>query len=901
MSLRGRLLPLWQGGLIVLLIFLAYLPALRGGFIWDDDAYVTQNPVLHDGEGLRQIWFKVGAVPQYYPLSFTSFWVDYHLWKLNPLGYHLINLLLHAINAILLWTILRQLRVRGAWLAAAVFAVHPVNVESVAWITERKNVLAGFFYLSSALACLQFWLPNLAADRRTQRGPQTTAAGLGNWKFYWLALLLYLCALLAKTATIALPVAVLLVVWWKRGKVGWRELFPLTPFLAVGLAMGLFTVWVEKHFAHAAGSGWAFSFLERSLIAGRAVWFYLGKLAWPHPLMFVYPRWEIHAAQPLAYLPVLALIVVLFILWLNRKGWARPMLVALAYFLALLFPVLGFFNVYFFRYSFVADHFQYLAGIGPLTLAAAGISRLFGFVKKQEWALCGALVVVLGALTWQQAGIYRDLETLWCDTLAKNPGCWLAQNNLGAIFVDKGRFDEAIENYRKAIQFNPNSAVPLYSLGVALADKGRFDEAIENYRKAIQINPNYFDALNTLGVALADKGRFDEAIENYYKAIQINPNNPKVLNNLGVALADKGRFDEAIENYRKAIQINPNYPKALNNLGNALAARDRFDEAIKYYHQAIQIDPNYLDALNNLGAALAAKGRLDEAIENFRKAIQFNPDSFEALDNLGIALATKGRFDEAIENYRKAIQINPNYSKALNNLGIALAAKDKFDEAIENYYKAIQLNPNNSEALNNLGHALTARGRFDEAIKYYHQAIQLNPNYAEALDNLGIALAARGRFEEAIETFYQAIRVNSNRPETFFHLGMTLVQSGRSREAVVQYREALKLNPNLAGALNNLAWILATSAKAEFRDGTQAVQLAERACELTHEGEPLFLGTLAAAYAEAGRFPEAVAAAEKAVQLATDAGLKKLAEENRQLLELYRAGKPYHEPAPTGQ
>ena len=696
MSPRGRKLPVWQGGLIVLLVVLAYLPALRGGFIWDDDSYVTQNPALHNGEGLRQIWFTPGATPQYYPLSFTSFWVDYHLWKLNPLGYHLINLLLHAINAILLWTILRQLRVRGAWLAAAIFAVHPVNVESVAWITERKNVLAGFFYLSSALACLRFWLPNLAADSRTGRGPQTTAAGLGDWKFYWLALLLYLCALLAKTATIALPVAVFLVVWWKRGKVGRRELFPLAPFLAVGLAMGLFTVWVEKHFVHAAGSGWAFSFPERGLIAGRAVWFYLGKLVWPHPLMFIYPRWEIHAARPLAYLPVLALVVVLFVLWVKRKGWARPMLVALAYFLALLFPVLGFFNVYFFRYSFVADHFQYLASIGPLTLAAAGISRLFGFIKKQEWALCGALLVVLGALTWQQAGIYRNLETLWRDTLAKNPDCWMAQNNLGTVFADKGRYDEAIKYYHKAIQLNPNFSEAQYGLGLAFAAQGRLDEAIENYRKAIQINPNYFDALK----------------------------------DLGNAFADKGRFDEAIENYRKAIRINPNYAEAQFNLGNALVA--------------------------------------------------------------------KGQFDEAIENYYKAIRINPNYAEALNNLGIALADK----------------------------------GRFGEAIEAFRKAIQSKPDFSEAL--------------------------------------------------------------------NNLAWVLATSSDAGLRNGAEAVRLAERACELTHYGEPSFIGTLAAAYAEAGRFPEAVTAAEKAAQLATDAGSKKPAEENRQRLELYRTGKPYHEPAPTG-
>ena len=766
MSIRGRLLPVWPGGLIVLLVFLAYLPALRGGFVWDDDSYVTHNLTLHNGEGLRQIWFAPGTTPQYYPLSFTSFWVDYHLWKLNPLGYHLINLLLHAINAILLWTILRRLRVRGAWLAAAVFAVHPVNVESVAWITERKNVLAGFFYLSSVLACLRFWLPNLAAaDSRTPSGPPTTAGGWGKWKFYWLALLLYLCALLSKTATIALPVAILVVVWWKRGKVGWREFFPLAPFLALGLALGLFTVWVEKHLVHAAGSEWAFSFLERCLIAGRVVWFYLGKLVWPHPLMFVYPRWEIHAAQPLAYLPALALMVGLFILWLNRKGGARPTLVALAYFLALLFPVLGFFNVFFFRYSFVADHFQYLAGIGPLTLAAAGISRLSGFIKKQEWAVGGALVVVLGALTWQQAGIYRNLETLWRDTLAKNPDCWIAHSNLGSYFYDEGHIEEAMEHYHKAIQINPNSFEALSNLGVALAAQGRFEEAIKNYRQAIQINPNFSDALFNLGVALAAQGRFEEAIKNYRQAIQINPNSFEVLNNLGNALAAQGRFEEAIKNYRQVIQLNPN--------------------------------------------------------------------SFEALNNLGNALAAQGRFEEAIKNYRQAIQINPNFSDALYNLGIALAAQGQFDEAIENYR--------------------------------------------------------------------QAIRINSNRPEIFFHLGMTLGQLGRTREAVAQYREALKLNPNLAGALNNLAWVLAASPDDELRNGAEAVRLAEHACELTHSSEPLFLGTLAAAYAEAGRFPEAVATAEKAEQLATAAGSEKLAENVRRLLELYRAGKPYHKPTPTGQ
>ncbi len=702
MFIRERMPPVWPGGLIVLLVFLAYLPTLHNGFIWDDNVYVTNNPTLHSWKGLWQIWTVPGATPQYYPLTITSFWVDYQLWQLNPLGYHLINALLQALNAVLLWTVLRRLDVPGAWLAAAVFAVHPVNVESVAWVTERKNLLAGFFYLSSALACLRFWLPNPApADGRAASVSETSANGLGKWKFYWLALCLYLCALLAKTAIIALPGAVLLAVWWKRGKTGWRELFPLAPFLAVGMAMGLLTWWVEKHIVQPVGREWTYSFLERCLIAGRAVWFYLGKLVWPYPLIFVYPRWEIHAAQPLAYLPILALMAVLFILWLNRKGWARPMLVTLAYFLALLFPGLGFFNLYFFRYSFVADHYQYFAAIGPLTLAAAGISLTLGRFGKRSPFLkllfCGTLLLILGVLTWRQCGMYANLETLWQKTLARNPDSWLAHGNLGLGFYHEGRMEEAMEHYRKAIQ--------------------------------------------------------------------IDPNDYATMNNLGIALAAQGQFDEAIETYRQAVQINPNFSEAMNNLG--------------------------------------------------------------------IALATRGRSDEAIENFRKVIQINPNYY--------------------------------------------------------------------EALDNLGVALASRGQFDEAIENFHQAIRINSNRPETFYHLGMTLGQLGRKREAIAQYREALRLNPNLTGALINLAWILAANPDDELRNGAEAVRLAERACELTHYGEPLYLGTLAAAYAEAGRFPEAVSAAEKAEQLATAAGSKPLAEKSRLLLEIVQAGKPYHEPAPAGQ
>jgi tetratricopeptide (TPR) repeat protein len=688
------------GALIVLMVVLAYLPALRGGFVWDDGDYVTNNQLLHSLKGLWQIWSVPSATPQYYPLTFTSFWLDYHLWQLNPLGFHLVNVLLQALNAILLWTVLRRLNVPGAWLAAAIFAVHPVNVETVAWVTERKNLLAGFFYLSSALACLRFWLPNPAtAEGRAASPSEASIVSLGSWKFFWLALFFYLCALMAKTAVIALPAAVLLVVWWKRGKIGWRELWPLAPFLAVGMAMGLWTVWVEKHLVHATGSGWALSFPERCLIAGRAVWFYLGKLVWPHPLIFIYPRWEINTAQPLAYLPVLALVTLvasLLILSLGRRARARPILVTLAYFLAFLFPVLGFFNVFFFRYSFVADHFQYLAGIGPLSLLAAAITLALDCFKKKspllKPAVCGALLLLLGALTWRQCGMYSDLETLWRVTLSRNPASWLAHNNLGDLLLKQKRLKEAFEQFQSALQ--------------------------------------------------------------------IKPDDEKIWFNLGDAFSAEGQPDKAMKCYRKAIEINPNYFNALNNLGSALAAEGRFDEATGYYLQARQIEPASFITLKNLASAMAATGRLDEAIGNYRQAIQ----------------------------------------------------------------------------------------------------------------------------------------INSNDPETYIYLGETLGQLSREREAITSYQAALKLNPDLPEALNNLALILATSSDDGLRNGAEAVPLAERACKLTQYHQPLFIETLAAAYAEAGRFKEAQAAVMKAGQLALDAGSTERAERDRQLLELYSANQPLRKP-----
>ena len=580
----------FPGALIVLLVCLAYLPALHGGFIWDDDVYVTNNPLLAAPDGLRRIWFTMDSPSQYFPLTYTVLRIEHALWGLNPAGYHGVNILLHAINALLVWRLLKRLSVPGAWLAAAIFGLHPVQVESVAWITELKSVLSLFFSLLTLFCWTEF------VGERSRRF------------WYWLALGFCALALFSKTTACTLPAALLLILWLKRKPVDWRRLAQVVPFLAMGVGMGLLTVWWERFHQGTQGKLFSIGWLDRILIASHAVWFYAGKLFWPVNLTFSYPRWAIDPAHPSAYGWLAMGIGLGAAIYFTRRFVGRGVAVATLFYVATLSPVLGFIMLYTFRYTFVADHYQYVASIGLIALAAAGITVAFKTRPFLKLACGGALLLTLGLLTWRQAGIYRDAETLWRDTLAKNPDSWMAHNNLGSLLRNQGRIEEAIEHYHKAIQINPNFFEAPDNLGIALADQGRFDEAIESYRRAIQIDPNFAVALNNLGIALAAKGRFDEAIENYYKAIQLNPNSSKVLDNLGAALAAKGRVDEAIKNYRKALQLNPNSFQALNNLGNALLHQGRFDEAIESYRKAIQINPKSSDALDNLGVALAAQG-----------------------------------------------------------------------------------------------------------------------------------------------------------------------------------------------------------------------------------------------------------------------------------------------------
>jgi tetratricopeptide (TPR) repeat protein len=571
--------PVLQAGVIVLLVFAAYFPALRGGFIWDDAAFLVDNPLIKAGNGLYQFWFTTAA-PDYFPMTSTTLWLEWRLWGNHPLGYHLVNLLLHAASSVLLWRVLTRLKIPGGWLAAAIFALHPVNVQSVAWITERKNTLAMFFYAWALLGYLRF-------------------EDTGRKRWYGLALGAFALALLSKTAVVPLPLVLLGLAWWQRGRLEWKDIRRTIPLFAAAFLLGLITARFQYHHIGAVIVR-ADSFWSRLAGAGCAVWFYLYKALWPMNLMFVYPRWSIEPARPLSYVPGLLLAGV-FLAGVWRRGqWAKAMLFALGYFVVMLMPVLGFLNIYFMRYSLVADYWQYFAIPGPITLMAAVLTAAWKSWGRASLrlgiVLAGALLLALGALTWKQAGIYRNIETLWRDTLARNPNCWMAYNSLGCEYVRNGRLNEAVENFRKSVQIHPGNAEAQFNLGSALAGQRNFGEAIQHYTEALSIAPGFLKAQYGLGCALQLEGRFDEAMIQYQMVLKATPDDAGVHNNLGTLLAEQGRLEEAAAQYVEVIRLVPNNPETHYNLASVLLRTGRRQEALAHLTQALQLKPDYSQA-----------------------------------------------------------------------------------------------------------------------------------------------------------------------------------------------------------------------------------------------------------------------------------------------------------------
>lgn len=596
---------------IVALTLAAYVPAFQAGFIWDDDAYVTQNTLLRSTDGLRRIWFSAES-PQYYPLVFTSFWVEYRLWGLEPAGYHVVNVLLHGLNAAFVGLILRRLRVPGGLWVALLFALHPVHVESVAWVTERKNVLSALFYLAAFLSYLRF----------DETGRRRHYAG---------ALALFVAALFSKTVTASLPVVLALALLYRR-RLRIADAWRLLPFFVVALGLSAITVGVESSIIDPVAHDFTLSPFQRLPIACRALGFYAWKLVLPYPLIFNYPRWPVETWSWPAYWPVLPALAALVVLgWLWRRG-RRGVAAALAFFVVTLFPALGFIDVYPFRYSFVADHFQYLASLGPLILlvqAGRWLGRRRPLPGVWRFAAGLVLVALLGTMTWRQSRAYRDAETLWRDTLDKHGGSWLANHNLGLVLLERGETQSALTHFERAIAAEGDSAESFTARGMARARLEQPDAALADFDRALELSPEYAQAFIQRGMLRVKLGRFEEALRDLDAVLRANPDHLPALQARGVALLALDRPDRAVVDFTRAIALKAGSQARLDR-GSAYFMLGRYGEAMDDFNAVIEENPRAFDAVHNRGMVHARQDRMERALQDFTRVIDNEPTAVKS-------------------------------------------------------------------------------------------------------------------------------------------------------------------------------------------------------------------------------------------------------------------------------
>ncbi len=656
---------LWADLALIGLILLTYYPALSGGFIWDDDSHLTANPCVVGPLGLKDIW--TSAHVRICPLVQTTFWLEYRLWGLHPMPYHLVNILCHAGAALALWRVLRALRVPGAWFGAALWAVHPVQVESVAWITELKNTQSGLFFLLAVLCFCR------SRQEKSASEPQRLFDG-----YYRLTLVFAGLALTSKSSTVVLPLILALCAWWMDRRWHWRRnVLQLAPLVLLSAMSGVVTLWTQK-LEGAFDPQFALGYAERAAVAGKVVWFYAGKLLWPHPLIFIYPRWRIDPASFAAYLPTLAIVALLIVLWWQRDRWARIPFFTLAYFVAALLPVLGLIDTFFWRYSFVGDHFQYLAGMGPLALAGAGLTTGLGALgQPSRWlrpGICGALLLTLCLLASRQCATYKNDEILWTATLARNPASWMSHNNLGIILDDlPGRQAEAIFHYQEALRLGPENAKAHSNLAGDLGKiPGREAEAIAHAEAALRIDPHLGWAHYHLAELLAAQpGRQAEAIAHYEQALRLMPNSAEIHCKLAFELARvPGRETEGIAHFREALRLRPDFAEAHNDLALLLVNQPGgADEAAAQFEAALRLRPDWDEAHNNYAGLLSTlPGRLPEAIAHYETALRLRPDNPSVHFNLAGAYYRGGRLADAISQLEIVLRLDPHNEDARHNL-----------------------------------------------------------------------------------------------------------------------------------------------------------------------------------------------------------------------------------------
>lgn len=752
---------------------------------YDDTDYVSQNATVLKGLSWANLkWaFTTGHASNWHPVTWLSHMIDVELFGARPAGHHITNLILHAGNTVLLFLILMRItkaRWRSAFVAA-LFALHPLHVESVAWVSERKDVL------STALGLLSIWAYVRYTDKRVGRTAAASRVGgfVPHLAWYLLALCLFALGLMAKPMLVTWPFILLLLDWWPLRRIGAAGvasetrptglvsihqlrllLWEKVPFFVLTAGSCVVTFLAQKNYG-AVFVGEQFPLGSRLANAVVSYLRYLEKTVWPHDLAVPYPlpgHWP-------AWLVAIAagLLLVASAVAFQQRDRRPYLFVGWFWYIGTLVPVIGVVQV---GMQSMADRYTYVPLIGifiALVWAAAELSAQRRIPRVMTSAVAAAALAACAFLTLRQLPHWRNTEALF--------------NR--AVSVTKGNF------------------MAHYNLANKLSALGRNGEAIAHYEAALRIRPDYANAHNNLGTVLDTMGKHDEAAKHYALALASSRTDASCIN-AGNAALRAGKIDEAIAFYREALRLNPNSSQARHNLGFALMQQRKFDDAIAELRQALQLNPGYVDAYHNLGIALLRQGKVTAAIESFSAGLQLDPNRFETHSYLATALSEAGRMDEAMPHLQKALELRPDDAQVRSSFGVALAQQGRMAEAIQELQQAIRTDPKLAHAYGNLGNALASQGRIAEAVVQYRKAIEIAPEDEQTLGNLATALAEEGKLDESIEHFKSALKLNPGNAQTHFNFGLILLRAGRKEDAITQFQEVLRIQPDHAGARQQL-------------------------------------------------------------------------------------------------
>ncbi len=837
-------------GLAVVMILLAavlvYLPAFNGEWIWDDDTSVYENPVVTAPDGLYKIWFTTEDY-DFWPMTKTVFWIEYQIFGNSPSGYHIVNIAFHAIASALIYLVLRRLKVPAALLAGLVFALHPVNASSVAWVAETKNTLSMIFLALTLLAYLHF-------ERCRRR------------RWYALALAAFALALASKTSVIMLPVGLLGLAWWQRGSISRRDVLQSAAFFCLSAGMAAMTLFAQSR--HIDALTRPLDGIYRLAGAGWIVWFYVYKTVAPVNLSMIYPHWKdtIESLGWISFIPTAALAALLVAVVLKRKArWSRPVLFAFGYLILATIPVLGFFTMTIMMHSLVADHFQYVPIVGVIALLCAAGWK-FAERRKPEvrfflGVLAAGMLVSLATLTWKRAEVIKAKEPLWRNTVSRNPQAWMAQYKLGGIIIVANRelLNEAGALHREAHSLQNQADM--------FAAKGNQRQAQIHSRaartKISQANAKFQQARTLLL----------QAEPHCRKAAELQPLHAKSFTNLGLVLVNLGRIDEGIEQYRRGIKADEHFEPEqrsaplLYNLGLALLKKNRPLEAAAAFKQAYHMQPEFTRAFVQALLVLRGLKKNDEVIELLTRQIEINPKDAGAYHDLAVILFETGRVDEAMANLKRSLNLDPDNPLAYKTQGDIFMATSRPGEAVESFRKSGMLNQRR-RILNDL----------------------------EIRTKLGVAQVRAGQNAEGLAILMTVVRTNPNHEQAKAAIRELMRRLGHTPEAAGCYERALEIAPGWTEGLQNLAWIRATHHDDAVRNTRQAIACAKQLKARVGNRNPVTMDTFAAALAQAGRFPEALDAAKTALKLAKDNRNEKLAGQIAGRIKLYEKGRPYREP-----